>query len=174
MNKSSTWTALGKPALKKLWIAAVVSGTCVAAAHDSGATWMKNIFRGAPSLISLISTPASLPFFLSTPPASGLADKVDPQKLICSINVGFGAGFVGKRWAAVAFEATVPFRLVVTPLVAKIVFLGVDAVDSIGGFYGHVKPSLVAGSLSGSFARGFSLLPDSAIASNAHHNRITF
>jgi Transmembrane secretion effector len=135
-------------------------------AHDSAATWMTNIFRGAPSLILLTSTPASLPLFPSTPPAGGLADKVDAQKLIRSINVGFaatatglavlgwpyllnpyltlvraffiGVGFVGKRWAAVAFEATVPFRLVLTPLVAKIVSLGVD--DSIGGFYGRVEP----------------------------------
>jgi len=90
MNKSSTWTALRNPAFRKLWIATVISGTCVAA-HDSAATWMMNIFTGSPFLISLLSTVASLPFFLFTLPAGALADKVDRPKLICSINVGLAA-----------------------------------------------------------------------------------
>jgi len=34
MNKSSSWTALKNPAFRRLWIATVISGTCVAA-HDS-------------------------------------------------------------------------------------------------------------------------------------------
>ena len=37
MTKNSTWAALRNPAFRKLWIAAVISGTCVAA-HDSAAT----------------------------------------------------------------------------------------------------------------------------------------
>src|SRR6516225_7870598 len=44
MNESSTWTALRNPVFRRLWIATVISGTCVAA-HDSAATWMMNIFR---------------------------------------------------------------------------------------------------------------------------------
>src|SRR5262249_39081067 len=68
----------------------VISGTCVAA-HDSAATWMMNIFTGSPFLISLLSTVASLPFFLFTLPAGALADKVDRRKLICSIHVGLAA-----------------------------------------------------------------------------------
>jgi MFS family permease len=81
MNKSSTWTALRNPAFRKLWIATVISGTCVAA-HDSAATWMMNVPTGSPFFISLISTVASLPFFLFTLPAGALADKLDRQKLI--------------------------------------------------------------------------------------------
>jgi len=38
-----------------------------------------------------MSTVASLPFFLFPLPAGALADKVDRQKLICSINVGLAA-----------------------------------------------------------------------------------
>jgi Na+/melibiose symporter-like transporter len=87
MNKNSTWTALQNPAFRKLWMATVISGTCVAA-HDSAATWMINSFTGSPLLISLMSTLASLPFFLFTLPAGALADKVDRQKMICLINVG--------------------------------------------------------------------------------------
>jgi len=94
MNKSSTWMALRNPAFRKLWIATVISGTCVAA-HDSAATWMMNVFTGSPFLISLMSTVASLPFFLFTLPAGALADKVDRQKLICFINVGLAVTAVG-------------------------------------------------------------------------------
>jgi MFS family permease len=94
MNKSSTWTALLNPAFRNLWIATVISGTC-AAAHDSAATWMMNIFTGSPFLISLMSTVASLPFFLFTLPAGALADKVNRQKLICFVNFGLAATAAG-------------------------------------------------------------------------------
>jgi MFS family permease len=94
MNKSSTWTALRNPAFRKLWIATVISGTCVAA-HDSAATWMMNVFTGSPFLISLMSTVASLPFFLFTLPAGALADKVDRQKLISFINIGLAVAAAG-------------------------------------------------------------------------------
>ena len=94
MNKSSSWTALRNPAFRRLWIATLISGTCVAA-HDSAATWMMNAATGSPLLISLMSTVASLPFFLFTLPAGTLADKVDRQKLICFVNVGLAATAVG-------------------------------------------------------------------------------
>src|SRR6516165_6259718 len=89
-----TWAALRNPAFRTLRIAAVISGTCVAA-HDSAATWMMNAFTGSPLLISLMSTVASLPFFLFTLPAGALADKVDRQKLVCLINIGLAAIAVG-------------------------------------------------------------------------------
>ena len=94
MNESSTWTALRNPVFRKLWIATVISGTCVAA-HDSAATWMINVSTGSPFFISLMSTVASLPFFLFTLPAGALADKVDRQNLICLINVGLAVTAVG-------------------------------------------------------------------------------
>jgi MFS family permease len=94
MNESSSWTALRNPVFRKLWIATVISGTCVAA-HDSAATWMMNAFTGSPLLISLMSTVASLPFFLFTLPAGALADKVDRQKLVCLVNIGLAAMAVG-------------------------------------------------------------------------------
>ena len=90
MTTNSTWMALRNPAFRKLWIAAVISGTCVAA-HDSAATWTMNIFTGSPLLLSLMSTVASLPFFLFTLPAGALADKVDRQKLVCTVNVCLAA-----------------------------------------------------------------------------------
>src|ERR1700731_2168766 len=93
-NESSTWTALRNPTFRKLWVATVISGTCVAA-HDGAATWMMNAFTGSPFLISLMSTVASLPFFLFTLPAGALADKVDRQKLVCTINLCLAAIAVG-------------------------------------------------------------------------------
>src|SRR5215470_12887913 len=90
MNESSSWTALRNPVFRKLWIATVISGTFVAA-HDSAATWMINVSTGSPFLISLMSTVASLAFFLFTLPAGALADKVDRRKLICFVNLGLAA-----------------------------------------------------------------------------------
>jgi MFS family permease len=86
MATNPTWAALRNPAFRKLWIAAVISGTS-AVAHDTAATWTMNILTGSPFLLSLMSTVASLSFFLFTLPAGALADNVDRQKLVCTINV---------------------------------------------------------------------------------------
>ncbi len=90
MTANSTWAALQNPAFRKLWGAAVLSGTCVVA-HDNAATWMMSIFAASPLLISLMSTVASLPFLLFTLPAGALADRIDRQKLVCTINVCMAA-----------------------------------------------------------------------------------
>jgi predicted MFS family arabinose efflux permease len=94
MNISSNWSALRNPVFRRLWISTVISGTFVAA-HDSAATLTMNIFTGSPFLISLMSTLASLSFFLFTLPAGVLADKVDRRKLICFVNVGLAAMAAG-------------------------------------------------------------------------------
>ena len=94
MTKSSTWTALKNPAFRKLWFATVISGTCVAA-HDTAATWSMSLLTASPLLISLMSTVASLPFFLFILPAGALADKVDRQRLVCAINLWLAASAVG-------------------------------------------------------------------------------
>jgi Arabinose efflux permease len=83
---NASWTALRNPAFRRLWIASVVSGTCVAA-HDQAATYVMNTLAASPFLISLISTVASLPFVLFTLPAGALADQVNRKRLVCAINV---------------------------------------------------------------------------------------
>src|SRR5689334_19893664 len=83
---NTNWTALRNPAFRRLWIASVVSGTCVAA-HDHAATYVMNTLAASPFLISLISTVASLPFLLFTLPAGALADQVNRKKLVCLINL---------------------------------------------------------------------------------------
>jgi Transmembrane secretion effector len=76
MTTNSIWAALRTQAFRTLWTATVISGTCVAA-HESAATWTMNVFTGSPLLLLMMSTVASLPFFLFTLPAGALANKVD-------------------------------------------------------------------------------------------------
>jgi MFS family permease len=54
-----------------------------------------NLLSAPPLLISLMSTVASLPFFLFTLPAGAFADKVDRQKLVCAINLWLAATAIG-------------------------------------------------------------------------------
>jgi MFS family permease len=91
---ASTWSALRNPTFRKLWIASLVSGTCVAA-HDTAATWVMNTLTPSPFLISLMSTVASLPFLIFTLPAGALADMVDRKKLLVLMNL----------WLAIAASA---------------------------------------------------------------------
>src|ERR1700726_201257 len=94
MTKTSSWTALQTPVFRKLWIASLVSGSCVAA-HDTAATWIMSTLTPLPVLISLLSTVASLPFFLFTLPAGALADMVDRKKLLCVVNLWLAAAAAG-------------------------------------------------------------------------------
>jgi MFS family permease len=91
---ASTWSALRNPTFRKLWIASLVSGTCVAA-HDTAATWVMNTLTASPLLISLMSTVAALPFLMFTLPAGALADMVDRRKLLFLMNL----------WLAIAASA---------------------------------------------------------------------
>ena len=85
MSDTSLWTALRNPVFRRLWMASAVSGVCVAA-HDTAATGMMNTLTSSMFLISVMSTVASLPFFLFTLPAGSLADMVDRKKLLCTMN----------------------------------------------------------------------------------------
>ena len=81
LKDTSTFTALRNSVFRKLWFASVLSGTCVAA-HDCAATWVMNKLSPSALFLSLMSTVASLPFFLFTLPAGALADIVDRRKLL--------------------------------------------------------------------------------------------
>jgi MFS family permease len=86
MEKTSTWYALRNPIYRGIWLASLVSGTCVAA-HDMAATWMMNHLGASTFMISLMSTVASLPFFLFTLPAGALADMVSRRKLLVAMSI---------------------------------------------------------------------------------------
>jgi MFS family permease len=85
-NSNSIWVALRNPVFCKLWLASVVSGCCVSA-HDMAATWVMNTMTPSPFFLSLLSTAASLPFFLVTFPAGALADMLNRKKLLCVMHV---------------------------------------------------------------------------------------
>jgi MFS family permease len=83
---NSIWAALRNPVFRKLWLASVVSGCCVSA-HDMAATWVMNTMTPSPFFLSLLSTAASLPFFLFTFPAGALADMLNRKKILCVMHV---------------------------------------------------------------------------------------
>jgi MFS family permease len=86
LSKTSTFAALRNPVYRKLWFAILLSGTCVAA-QDTAAAWTMNMLGSSAFLLSLISTVASLPFFLFTLPAGALADMVNRRRLLCFMNL---------------------------------------------------------------------------------------
>jgi MFS family permease len=81
MTATSSWWALKNPTFSRLWFATVVSGTCVSA-HDTAATWMMYSISQSTLLLSLISTAATLPFFLFILPAGALADIAERKKVL--------------------------------------------------------------------------------------------
>src|SRR6201997_5731407 len=115
LKNTSTFTALRNPVFRKLWFAGVLSGTCVAA-HDCAATWVMNKLSPSTLLLSLMSTVASLPFFLFTLPAGALADMVDRRKLLRFMNLWLAA-----TAALLAFLFT--FHLLTPALVLICIFL---------------------------------------------------
>src|SRR3979411_1677255 len=90
MIHTSTWTALRSPVFKRLWIANVISGTWVSA-HDPAAMWTMNMLAPSPFFLSLMSTVASLPFFLFTLPAGALADLLDRKRIMYFMNAWLAA-----------------------------------------------------------------------------------
>ena len=115
LDKTSTFAALRNPAYRKLWLAILLSGTCVAA-QDTAATWTMNMLGSSTFLLSLISTVASLPFFLFTLPAGALADIVNRRKLLCLMNLWLAT-------AAVLLAILGSFQLLNPYLVLLFVFL---------------------------------------------------
>jgi MFS family permease len=89
MTKTSTFLSLQNPLFKRLWVMSLISGCCVSA-HDTASTWLMSRLSHSSFLISLISTVASLPFFLFTLPAGALADMMDRRKMLCAMNVWLG------------------------------------------------------------------------------------
>jgi len=86
MKKSSTPNALRNRIFLKIWLASVVSGTAVAA-HDTAATWMMSLVSQSGLFISLMTSLASLPFFLLTLPAGALADGFNEGRILRAANL---------------------------------------------------------------------------------------
>ena len=82
----SPLTALRNAVFRRLWLASVLSGICLAA-HECAAVWAMYKLKSSPLLLSLIAAVASLPFFLFILPAGSLADVVDRRKLLWVMNL---------------------------------------------------------------------------------------
>ena len=80
-RKTSIWLALKNPVFKGYWLAALVSGTCVAA-HNTAAFSVLGQESDSAILISLMSTLSALPFALFTLPAGALADMAERKKIL--------------------------------------------------------------------------------------------
>jgi len=77
---NSSWAALRNPIFRRLWIASLISGTCVAA-HNNAVAYMMSPLGPSPLLIALISSVALLPFFLFTVPAGAKLTDAQMQSL---------------------------------------------------------------------------------------------
>jgi MFS family permease len=75
-----------EPGISKTVVGRCTLRTCVAA-HDFAATWVMYKVGASAFFLSLMSTVASLPFFLFTLPAGALADIVDRRKLLWMMNI---------------------------------------------------------------------------------------
>ena len=90
MTKTSTFLSLRNPLFKRLWVMSLISGCCVSA-HDTASTYLMSRLTHSSFLISLISTVASLPFFLFTLPAGALADMMDRRRLLSVMSIWLGS-----------------------------------------------------------------------------------
>ena len=86
LSKASIWIPLKNRIFRNLWVASLLSGSAVSA-YDTAATWLMNTMTPSPLFLSLMSTFATLPFFLFTLPAGVLADMFDRKKLLCFMNL---------------------------------------------------------------------------------------
>ena len=64
-EKTAAWLALRNPTFRRLWLATVISGTCVAA-HNTAVFWALNSLGATTVLISLMATVSALPGTLLT------------------------------------------------------------------------------------------------------------
>jgi MFS family permease len=100
-GKTSIWLALQNPAFSKLWLAMVISGSCVAA-QNTGIYWALNALGATTVLISLMATVSALPGTLFTLPAGALSDIVDRKQILLAVQLWHAAIAVGLAilWAA--------------------------------------------------------------------------
>ncbi len=80
-SRASTWRPLRENLFRALWIASIVSsiGTWM---QDVGAAWLMILLAPSPTMVALVQTLTSLPFFFLALPAGALADIVDRRRLL--------------------------------------------------------------------------------------------
>jgi MFS family permease len=103
-SKASIWIPLKNRIFRNLWVASLLSGSAVSA-FDTAAIWLMNTMTASPLHISLMSTFATLPFFLFTLPAGVFADTFDRKQLLCFMNLWLAmvaAGLAAANWIGAA------------------------------------------------------------------------
>jgi MFS family permease len=85
-EKTSTWLALRNPLFKRLWVAMVVSGSCIGA-HNTAVYWALHSLGAKTVLISLMATVSALPYTMFTLPAGAIADMVDRKKILLGVQL---------------------------------------------------------------------------------------
>jgi len=83
-SKTSTWLALRNPVFSKLWLAMVISGSCIGA-YNTAIYWALHSLGAKTVLISLMASVSALPYTLFTLPAGALADMVDRKKILLAV-----------------------------------------------------------------------------------------
>jgi MFS family permease len=86
MEKTSTWLALRNPVFRRLWLAMVVSGSCIGA-QNTAVYWALNSLGASTVIISLMATVSALPATLFTLPAGALADMLDRKKILLAVQI---------------------------------------------------------------------------------------
>ena len=92
MNNGPIWIPLKNRTFRNLWVAGLLSGSAVSA-YNMAATWLLNTMTPSPLILSLMSTFATLPFFLFTLPAGVLAD----LRHFSGSNISTSAPLVSRR-----------------------------------------------------------------------------
>ena len=85
-QKTSTWLALRNPVFRRLWLAMVLSGSCIGA-HNTAIYWALNSLGASTVIISLMATVSALPYTLFTLPAGAIADMVDRKKILLAVQL---------------------------------------------------------------------------------------
>src|SRR6516162_5425723 len=85
-GKTSTWLALRNPVFRRLWLAMVVSGSCIGA-HNTAVYFALHSLGAKTVLISLMATVSALPYTLFTLPAGAIADMIDRKKILLGVQL---------------------------------------------------------------------------------------
>ena len=85
-EKTSTWFALRNAIFRRLWLAMVVSGSCIGA-YNTAVFWALHALGANTVLLSLMATVSALPFTLFTLPAGAFADIVDRKKILLGVQL---------------------------------------------------------------------------------------
>ena len=85
-EKTSTWFALRNAIFRRLWLAMVVSGSCIGA-YNTAVYWALHSLGANTVILSLMATVSALPFTLFTLPAGAFADMVDRKKILLGVQI---------------------------------------------------------------------------------------